>query len=559
MQRSDDIRQQREDTSLEFPNGALRATNFAHSPVIMRTTTQSNNNNNTNLLTSATASTITSPAGTNKLNGNFNNQIVWPPTLAAAAVSGGSSHAITTGTALTSTPGDSHSSCGVPTPPLLSDPSPDRSTSTYTSSGRFPSNTKNGGGFRVTKKMALLVCGLITVSMVMLLSCQFHSRNVGFILHNDDRSSSSEGKHHHSEEDKSKLSPRTYPHPRWRPKGAFVSAKAVYESDRVSVEEHSVRLSDTAAYASDAESGADKANVVHNWIWVNQPDQINVLVYLGDGKELATSLLNSKKVGGGEASKDPLASYSALSNVPVLSSIAASNNNDFPTLTQWLNKNKEESNERLFLMFRQRKYGYEGHSLAVVGGAVDLADRGSPVAAAQRELLEELGITDCPTMNLTPPNNTNNAGGRGENNIIDNMKRRRGIIQLGGYRSDTNRGGGVVYSFVASRCPLGPNATFVAVPNSKGTTDNTHKRAKMGIEKKRIMKGDAVPPKVVMQSADGDLESQGVVIVTQQYLMEGMINNNNDAEVGGMQGVVKEVKWAATVAMAILRLTGLSI
>eukprot|EP00658_Telonema_sp_P-2_P059309 TRINITY_DN48153_c0_g1_i1.p1 TRINITY_DN48153_c0_g1~~TRINITY_DN48153_c0_g1_i1.p1 ORF type:complete len:144 (+),score=33.11 TRINITY_DN48153_c0_g1_i1:24-434(+) len=122
-------------------------------------------------------------------------------------------------------------------------------------------------------------------------------------------------------------------------------------------------------------------------------DRINVLVYLGDGKELATSLLNSKKVGGGEASKDPLASYSALSNVPVLSSIAASNNNDFPTLTQWLNKNKEESNERLFLMFRQRKYGYEGHSLAVVGGAVDLADRGSPVAAAQRELLEAVSYT----------------------------------------------------------------------------------------------------------------------------------------------------------------------
>ena len=392
--------------------------------------------------------------------------------------------------------------------------------------------------------MMFVICGLVVIFMIMLLSCQYNSRGSGLMSSVVE----SPGRLH------SKSVSHVYPHPRWRPKGAFVSAKAVYESDRVSIEEHSVRLSDAAAYASDAESGADKANVVHNWIWVNQPDQINALVYLGDRDELATSLLHSNNP---TASKDdPLASYSALLNVPVLSS--TSNTGDYPTLTQWLQKvqttatqaSSTQPPERLFLMFRQRKYGYEGHSLAVVGGAVDMIDRGSPVAAAQRELLEELGIVDCPAMDVTISNTNDNGVGLSGNN---NNKKRHGIIHLGGYRSDTNRGGGVVYSFVAARCPLSANASFVAVPNYKRTSDGVVSKKKNGNEK-----SGSVPPKFVMQSADGDLESQGVVLVTQSYLNEGMINNHRNEEVG-MQGVVKEVKWAATVAMAILRLTGLGI
>lgn len=42
-----------------------------------------------------------------------------------------------------------------------------------------------------------------------------------------------------------------------------------------------------------------------------------------------------------------------------------------------------------FLCFRQVKYGIEGVSLAVVGGYVDEGEQ--PLAAAQRELLEETG------------------------------------------------------------------------------------------------------------------------------------------------------------------------
>eukprot|EP00668_Euglena_longa_P002220 GGOE01002565.1.p2 GENE.GGOE01002565.1~~GGOE01002565.1.p2 ORF type:complete len:231 (-),score=70.47 GGOE01002565.1:234-926(-) len=73
-----------------------------------------------------------------------------------------------------------------------------------------------------------------------------------------------------------------------------------------------------------------------------------------------------------------------------------------------------------FLVFRQRKYGLERESLAVVGGMIEAGE--SPEQAAQRELLEEMGLE-------TPE-----------------------LVPLGRYRTDVNRGMGWCSCFLARRC-----------------------------------------------------------------------------------------------------------
>lgn len=70
-----------------------------------------------------------------------------------------------------------------------------------------------------------------------------------------------------------------------------------------------------------------------------------------------------------------------------------------------------------FLIFEQTKYGVEGTTLAPVGGYLEPGEE--PLAAAQRELLEEIGCTA----------NT--------------------WTRLGSYRVDANRGAGVANLFVA--------------------------------------------------------------------------------------------------------------
>ncbi len=76
-----------------------------------------------------------------------------------------------------------------------------------------------------------------------------------------------------------------------------------------------------------------------------------------------------------------------------------------------------ETEEGDFLVFRQGKYGLEGESLAPVGGYIEPGEE--PLAAAQRELLEETGCQ------------------AGE------------WIDLGRYRVDPNRGVGIGYLYLA--------------------------------------------------------------------------------------------------------------
>ena len=70
-----------------------------------------------------------------------------------------------------------------------------------------------------------------------------------------------------------------------------------------------------------------------------------------------------------------------------------------------------------FLCFRQVKYAVEGEALATVGGYLELGEE--PLAAAQRELLEETGY------------------------VADEW------IALGQYRVDANRGAGTAHFFLA--------------------------------------------------------------------------------------------------------------
>lgn len=70
-----------------------------------------------------------------------------------------------------------------------------------------------------------------------------------------------------------------------------------------------------------------------------------------------------------------------------------------------------------FICFRQGKYAIEGESLAPIGGYLEPGEE--PLAAAQRELLEETGYA------------------------ADDW------IDLGHYRVDTNRGAGTGYFFLA--------------------------------------------------------------------------------------------------------------
>ena len=73
--------------------------------------------------------------------------------------------------------------------------------------------------------------------------------------------------------------------------------------------------------------------------------------------------------------------------------------------------------ENLFLCFRQTKYGIEGTSLATVGGFLEPGE--APLAAAQRELLEETGYEAAEW------------------------------TELGSYRTDANRGVGMAHFFLA--------------------------------------------------------------------------------------------------------------
>jgi 8-oxo-dGTP pyrophosphatase MutT (NUDIX family) len=76
--------------------------------------------------------------------------------------------------------------------------------------------------------------------------------------------------------------------------------------------------------------------------------------------------------------------------------------------------------EDKFLLFHQKKYGLEKPYYAAIGGLFNDGD--TPIGCARRELLEETGLE------------------AGE------------LVDLGRYRVQVNRGGGILYAFYAKDC-----------------------------------------------------------------------------------------------------------
>jgi ADP-ribose pyrophosphatase len=76
--------------------------------------------------------------------------------------------------------------------------------------------------------------------------------------------------------------------------------------------------------------------------------------------------------------------------------------------------------ENKYLLFRQRKYGLTKEYYAAIGGLFDIGD--TPEGCARRELLEETGLDA------------------------------EELVNLGAYRVQVNRGGGILHAFYAKNC-----------------------------------------------------------------------------------------------------------
>lgn len=121
-----------------------------------------------------------------------------------------------------------------------------------------------------------------------------------------------------------------------------------------------------------------------------------------------------------------------------------------------------------YLLFKQRKYGLDKEYYAVVGGLFNQGESGSE--CAKRELLEEVGLEA------------------------------EELVDLGRYRVQVNRGGGILYAYLARNCV----------------------------------------PSTITKLSD-DYEKQNVVKLTRQELLDI-----------ALKGEVGEAQWVAAVALGLL-------
>lgn len=192
-----------------------------------------------------------------------------------------------------------------------------------------------------------------------------------------------------------------------------------------------------------------------------------------------------------------------------------------------------------FVVFRQRKYAIPGETLSPVGGFVDPNE--SPLQAAKREVLEELGLGSRRTLRTireqrrgysngvsgnpangldagrvaeilksraSPPAADRHGLPRGEARSVPTVEPDVDWVYLGRYRTAANRGGGFLYSYLLRNAvPLVPGGGTV---NYAGT---------------------------------GDGEAQEILYLTEEEALRAL-----------GEGRFQEVKWAATFGLAMLHL-----
>ena len=179
--------------------------------------------------------------------------------------------------------------------------------------------------------------------------------------------------------------------------------------------------------------------------------------------------------------------------------------------------------EGKFLVFQQRKYAIPGETLAPVGGFINNGE--APFDAARREVWEELGVGSQRTKEIlkersslfesakeskedpfgkaTTPVQSDEYG-----LLLGNVPRDEAAswVFLGKYRSMANRGGGFVYAYLLKDA--------VPLAEAGGTA---------------------------AYASSGDTEAQDLHLLSLDEVREAV-----------MQGRFQEVKWAATVALALL-------
>jgi len=187
-----------------------------------------------------------------------------------------------------------------------------------------------------------------------------------------------------------------------------------------------------------------------------------------------------------------------------------------------------------FVVFQQKKYAIPGETMSPVGGFIDLGE--SPLVAAKREVLEELGLGSRQTMQLVQIQSksleslsvleiakiiTDNAMPEAVDELgllIDQSSSKVTTTQvdsdsdwifLGRYRTAANRGGGFLYSYLLKNA--------VPLLHGGGTSNYV--------------------------GGTGDFESQTIMHLTEAEVMDALAD-----------GKFQEVKWAASFALAMLHL-----
>jgi ADP-ribose pyrophosphatase len=206
------------------------------------------------------------------------------------------------------------------------------------------------------------------------------------------------------------------------------------------------------------------------------------------------------------------------------------NNNNKMIVNDWIFMEERDAvnvvvvtKEGKFLVFQQRKYAIPGETLAPVGGFINNGE--APFDAARREVWEELGVGSQRTKEILKERSSLFESAKESKEdpfgkaatpvqsdeyglLLGNVPRDEAAswVFLGKYRSMANRGGGFVYAYLLKDA--------VPLAEAGGTA---------------------------AYASSGDTEAQDLHLLSLDEVREAV-----------MQGRFQEVKWAATVALALL-------